>query len=58
MISFHLSFWRFGAVWAVYSGVTMYMISLCINKRQLAKTTPQPGVLSAGAASHQLQDRH
>ncbi len=40
MISFHLSFWRFGAVWAVYSGVTLYMISLCINVRQLAKTTP------------------
>ena len=40
MISFHLSFWRFVVVWAVYSGVTLYMISLCVNKRQLAKTTP------------------
>ena len=40
MISFHLSFRRFVAVWAVYSGITLYMISLCVNKRQLAKTTP------------------
>jgi RING finger protein 121 len=33
IISLHLKFWRFLAIWAAYSGVTGYLISLCMGKK-------------------------
>ncbi|KAF8065963.1 rnf121 [Scenedesmus sp. PABB004] len=33
VFSVHLKFWRFLAVWAVYSGVTGYLVGQCLGKR-------------------------
>lgn len=33
IISLHLKFWRFLAIWAAYSCVTGYLISLCMRKK-------------------------
>jgi RING finger protein 121 len=33
IISLHLKFWRFLAIWAAYSAVTGYLISLCMGKK-------------------------
>lgn len=40
VISFHLRFWRFCVVWAVWSTMSAWLLSLCLNKRRLDRTTP------------------
>ncbi len=39
-IAFHLRFWRFCAVWAAWSAAAGWLLSLCFNRRQLARSTP------------------
>lgn len=41
VIAFHLTFWRFCAIWAAYTGVTAYFLSLCVNRRVLDRSTPK-----------------
>jgi hypothetical protein len=40
IISFQLRFWRFCLVWAAYTGVVGYLLSLCMNRRQIDRNTP------------------
>ncbi|EIE27720.1 hypothetical protein COCSUDRAFT_6996, partial [Coccomyxa subellipsoidea C-169] len=40
VISFHFRFWRFLGVWTIYSGITLYMLSLCSVGR-MERSTPR-----------------
>jgi hypothetical protein len=41
IISFQLGFWKFCLVWAVYTGVVGYLLSLCVNRRHIDRNTPK-----------------
>ncbi|CAL8463670.1 g3204 [Coccomyxa elongata] len=40
VISFHMRYWRFLSVWVIYSGMTLYMLSLCSVGR-MDRSTPK-----------------
>ena len=44
IISVYFHFWRFVGVWAIFSGVTGYILYTCTLKR-IEKTTPRTGRL-------------
>jgi hypothetical protein len=49
IISFQLGFWRFCLVWAAYTGVVGYLLSLCVSRRHIDRITPK---LVRGAHGH------
>ena len=40
VISFHMRYWRFLSMWVVFSGMTLYMLSLCSVGR-MERSTPR-----------------
>jgi RING finger protein 121 len=51
IISLHLKFWRFLAIWAAYSAVTGYLISLCMGKKMHQATPRKVRQQAAAGAS-------
>ncbi|KIY94105.1 RING finger protein [Monoraphidium neglectum] len=39
--AFHLKFWRFLGVWAVFSAVTLHLLHLCAGKKKVDQRTPR-----------------